>query len=240
MFFARYNLSIKISPPMKPLVLSLLLLCFCFSLVQAQEIAYRKEKRNVMGDSYSGYSVSVPYPEHRSLQYLISHLKEEGKISEKRNFIEIKETYWKDKKDPAKVYALVSGDSAQSRLWIGYSPEASEELINGLKSQMESLAFFIHKQHLQAQIKEAEEAASFLSKELKHEQRDGKRLERKLERNKEEKIRLEQALERNAEEKVQLEQGIVDNSQTQEDKARALEEVKKQLEFLKEKIARLK
>lgn len=225
---------------MKPFVLSLLLLSFSFSFVQAQEKAFRKEKRNVMGRSYSGYSVNVPYPEHRSMQYLVSYLKDEGKISEKRNFIEIKETYWKDKKDPAKVYALVTGDSAQSRLWIGYSEEANEELINGLQSQMESLPFLIHKQHLQAQIKEAEEAASFLSKELKHEQRDGKRLQRRLERNKNEKIRLEQALEQNAQEKVQLEQGITENTHSQGAKAEALDDVKKQLEFLKEKISRLK
>lgn len=224
---------------MKPFILSLLLLTFTFSLAQAQEKAYRKEKRNVMGRSYSGFSVEVPYSEHRSKAYFINYLKDGGKISEKRNFIEIKETYWKAKDNPAKVYALVAGDSTQTRLWIGYSEEAPESLLEALKGQMESLPSFIHKQHLQAQIKEAEEAASFLSKELRNTQRDGQRLQRDLERNAADKIKLEEALVQNAQNKIQLEDEIKGNTQAQDTKAQALEEVKKQLEYLKEKISRL-
>lgn len=240
MFFVRYNLSENVTKGlMKQCLLSLLLLCFTLSLAQAQEKAFRKEKRNVMGRSYSGFSVEVPYAEYRSKEYFINYLKDGGKISEKRNFIEVKETYWKPKDNPAKVYALVAGDSSQTRLWIGYSEEATEELVGALQSQMESLPSFIHKQHLQTQIKEAEEAASFLSKELRNTQRDGQRLQRDLERNAEDKMKLEEALKQNATNKIQLEEEIKSNSKSQEAKIQALEEVKRQLEYLKEKISRL-
>ena len=224
---------------MKQWILSLFLLTFTFSMAQAQEKAYRKEKRNVMGRSYSGFSIEVPYAEYRSKEYLVNYLKDGGKISEKRNFIEVKETYWKPKDNPAKVYALVAGDSAQTRLWIGYSEEASEELVGALQSQMESLPSFIHKQHLQAQIKEAEEAASYLSKELRNTQREGQRLQRDLERNAEDKLKLEEALAQNAKNKIVLEEEAKNNTKAQDQKAQALEEVKKQLEYLKEKISRL-
>ncbi len=241
MFFVRYNNlpEKKFQGPMKQYSLCLLLLLFSFSLAHAQEKAYRKEKRNVMGRSYSGFSVEVPYAEYRSKEYFINYLKDGGKISEKRNFIEIKETYWKTKDHPAKVYALVAGDSTQTRLWIGFSEEADDAMISAIQSQMESLPSFIHKQHLQAQIKEAEEAASYLSKELRNTQRDGQRLQHDLERNAEDKIKLEEALRENAKNKIMLENEIKGNSQAQETKARALEEVKKQLEYLKEKISRL-
>lgn len=224
---------------MKQCILTLLLLSFIFSLAHAQEKAYRKEKRNVMGRTYSGFSVEVPYPEHRSKEYFINYLKDGGKISQKRHFIEIKEAYWKAKNHPAKIYALVAGDSSQTRLWIGYSGEANDEMREAIQSQMESLPSFIHKQHLQAQIKEAEEAASYLSKELRRTQRDGQRLQRDLEKNADDKIRLEQALGENAENKAMLEEEIKDNDQAQEAKTQALEEVKRQLEYLKEKISRL-
>ena len=219
--------------------LLLLLLFLYHQPLQAQEKPYRKEKMNVMGKSYAGFSVQVPYSEERSKEYLMNYLEEKGNASEKRNFIEIKEAYWKTKDDPATVYALVNGDSTQSRLWIGYSTEADEELINSIQSQMESLPFLMHKQHLQHQIKEAEDAESYLSKELRHAQRDGNRLQRDLERNAYEKKRLEEELKKNAADKVTIEQDITGNIKEQENKTKALSEVQKQLEYLKEKLSRL-
>ncbi|WP_017730390.1 hypothetical protein [Nafulsella turpanensis] len=226
---------------MRALASSLLLLLVILQHLplQAQETTYRKEKMNVMGQSYSGFSVQVPYSEQRSKKYLINYLEEEGKAREKKNFIEIKETYWKTKDDPTTVYAQVNGDSTQSRLWIGYSAEADEALIGAIQSQMESLPFILHKQHLQHQIKEAEDAESYLSKELRNTQRDGERLQRDLERNAYEKERLEKELKQNAADKIALEQGIANNSEEQKKKSKALSEVQKQLEYLKEKLSRL-
>lgn len=224
---------------MKVFSLSLLLSFFCLMALQAQEKPYRKEKMNVMGNAYSGFGVEIPFGAQKSRQYLITYLQDNGKISEKRNFIEIKEAYWKTKNEAAKVYALVNGDTTQSRVWIGYSPEASEELINSLEGQMESLPFLMHKQHLQHQIKEAEDALSYLSRELKNTDRDGRRLSSRLEHNEQEQLKLEQALEQNAKDKIQLEQEKENNQQVRKDQAKAFEEVKKQLENLKERLGRL-
>lgn len=225
---------------MKAIASCMLLLALLYHVPsQAQEKTYRKEKMNVMGQSYAGFSVQVPYNEQRSKEYLMNYLEKEGNASEKRNFIEIKEAYWKKKDDPAKVYALVNGDSTQSRLWIGYSTEAGESLIGAIESQMESLPFLIHKQHLQHQIKEAEDAESYLSKELRQSQRESERLKRDLERNAHEKKRLEEELKKNAAEKISIEQGITNNIEAQENKTKALSEVQQQLEYLKEKLSRL-
>lgn len=224
---------------MKVFSLSLLLSFCCLITIQAQEKPYRKEKMNVMGNSYKGYSVELPFGLQKSHKYLITYLQDNGKISEKRNFIEIKETYWKSKEDPTKVYAMINGDTIQSRIWIGYSPEASEKLIYSLEGQMESLPFLMHKQHLQAQIKEAEDALSYLSRELKNTDRDGRRLDSSLKQNTEEKIKLEQALDQNAQDKIQLEKEKENNEKVKEDQTQALEEVKMQLEHLKERLSKL-
>lgn len=222
----------------KTFFISLSLLLLCSSQLWAQD-TYRKEKMNVMGISYSGFSTLIPYSEQKTKDYLIAYLKDEGKVSEKRNYIEIRETYWRPKGDPAAVYAQVTGGPQEARIWIGYSEGASEDFIKALESQMESLPFIMHKQHLQAQIKEAESAASFLSKELKQAEREAQRLNRQLERNIQQKASLEKALEQNTQEKASLEAEISGNSQTQEDKTQSLDEVKRQLEYLQEKLRRL-
>lgn len=222
---------------LKAITLSLLLLFIGFT-AKAQD-SFRKEKMNVMGASYSGYSTTVPFSEHRTKQYLSNYLKENGKISERKNFIEIKEANWKSREETTKVYALVVGDSTQSRIWIGYSPEAGEALTTAIQGEMEGLPLLMRKYHLQHQIKEAENAASYLSKEIRNTERDGQRLNSRLEQNAQEKIKLEQALEQNARDKIQLEQDIVTNEKTKEEKAQAFEEVRKQLEYLKEKLSRL-
>lgn len=219
--------------------LCLFLSLSCLFSTQAQEKVYRKEKMNILGSPNNGFSTKIPYSENKTRQYLNAYLKESGKVSEKRNFIEIKETSWKKKEDLTKVYALVNGDSTQSRIWIGFSADASEELVRAVEEQMENLPFLMDKYHLQHQIKEAENAATFLSKELKNTEREGLRLNGKLEQNAQEKIRLEQAIEQNANEKIQLEQDIITNSKNQEDKAQALDEVKRQLDILKERLNKL-
>ena len=224
---------------MKALALSLLLSLSFLISAHAQEKTWRKEKMNIMGASYSGFSTQVPFSEYKTKQYLSSYLKENAKVSEKRNFIEIKEAYWKKKENPTKVYALVNGDSTQSRIWIGYSSDASEELVSAIEGQVENLPALMHKYHLQAQIKDAENAETFLSKELKNTEREGQRLNQKLDQNAQEKIRLEQALEQIAKDKIVLEQDIINNNKAQEEKAQALEDVKRQLELLKERLGRL-
>lgn len=224
---------------MRTFSLSLYLLLLSCSLLFAQE-NYRKEKMNVMGSTYSGFSIQLPYSEHQAKDYLIAYLKDGGKISEKRNYIEIKETYWRSKEEPAAVYAqVVGGKQHEARVWIGYSADADESFIGALESQMESMPFIMHKHHLQTQIKEAEQAASFLSKELKQAERQEQRLSRKLEKNIQQKTALEKALEQNIQEKSSLEAEVSTISQTQEEKSQSLEEVKKQLEYLHEKLRRL-
>lgn len=222
---------------LKAVSLSLLLLLI--GLTAKAQDTFRKEKMNVMGVSYSGYSTTVPFSEHRARQYFSNYLKENGKISERKNFIEIKEVYWKSKEEATKVYALVIGDSTQSRIWIGHSPEAGENLTTAIQGEMENIPLLMRKYHLQHQIKEAEEAASYLSKEIRNAERDGQRLNSKLEQNAQDKIKLEQALEQNAKDKIQLEQDLVTNGKTKEEKAQAFEEVRKQLEYLKEKLSKL-
>lgn len=218
------------------IILSLLLLSYAHLWAQDN---YRKEKMNVMGVSYSGFSIQIPYSEQKTKDYLIAYLKEGGKVSEKRNYIEIRETYWRPKGAPAAVYAQVAGSQQEARVWIGYSEGAGEDFIGALESQMESLPFIMHKQHLQAQIKEAETAASFLSKEIKQAEREAQRLNRQLEKNIQQKTALEKALEQNTHEKASLEAEISGNNQTQEDKTQSLDEVKRQLEYLQEKLRRL-
>ena len=222
---------------MKSFTLSLLLLFTALAL-QAQD-PYRKEKMNVMGVSYSGFSTTVPFSEVKTKQYLSAYLKNNGRISEKRNFIEIKETSWKSREDPTAVYALVVGDTIKSRIWIGYSPEAAEALTTAIEGEMKNLPLLMQKYDLQQQIKEAEEAASYLSKEIKNSERDQQRLQNRLEQNAQEKIKLEQALVQNEKDKIQLEQDLITNDKTKEDKTQALDEVKKQLEYLKERLLRL-
>lgn len=223
----------------KIIALSLLLALNFLISAHAQEKTWRKEKMNVMGLSHNGFSTTVPFSEYKTKLYLSAYLKENNRISEKRNFTEIKEGPWKGKEDLTKVYALVNGDSTKSRIWLGYSGDAGEELMKAVETEVQNLSFVMNKYHLQFQIKEAESAATFLSKELRNTQRDAQRLSQKLDQNAQEKIRLEQALEQNAQEKIHIEQDLVNNSKNQEDRTKALEEVNRQLELLRERLGKL-
>ena len=224
---------------MQKILLSIMLLLSCV-LVSAQAQEARRQKQTVQGKQLQGYSFKVPYAEHQTQQYWTAYLKDQGKISERRQFIEIREIYWFSKQKEVKVYSTVTGDNTSTEVWIGYDAPAEDELLEqAMKDQLEKLPFLMRKYQLLASLKDAEDAATFQNRELENSRRQENKLSNNLKRNADEKVRLEQQLVKNGEDKLRLEQELKDNKKKQEEQQVEVERVNKQLEALKEKLSQL-
>lgn len=205
----------------------------------AQQTAARKMKMNVMGTSHQGYAIKVPYAQQKAYDYWLAFLKDQGKVSEKRNYIEIKEAPWLNSSDFASVFSRVEGDATEATLWMGLSAEADEGLLATVEAEVNRIPLILRRYELQAKIKEAEQAASFLSRELRNVQREGERLNTQLERNQEQKIELDSAMARNAREKSQLSSDLQLNNKEQSEQQEAFNLAQKQLEQLRQKLQQL-
>lgn len=201
----------------------------------------RRKKQNLQGEQLPGYSIKVAYPEHQAKRYWTSYLKERGKITERRLFVEIRDIYWLEGRQEVKTYSTISGDSANSEIWIGYAAATADTALDsGIKEQLKKLPFLLKKYQLLASLEDAEKAASILDRETESTRRQGGKLESSLQRNAEEKIKLEQQLVKNGEDKLRLEQEIKDNKLKQQQQQAEVEKVNKQLQALKDKLSQLK
>ena len=226
----------------KKLLPLLLTLCAFTSLsANGQEVQVRKQQQNLQGQQHSGYSMKVPYPEHQAKRYWLAYLKERGKVTERRQFIELKDIYWLNAQAGQQVFSTVAGDSSKSEIWIGYvAPKPDSVLDAGIKEQLQKLPFLMKKYQLLASMQDAEAAATYLNREAESTRRQASKLDGSLRRNADEKQKLEQQLAKNAEDKIRLEQEIKENQQKQEQQQAEVEKINKQLQALKDKLSQLK
>jgi chromosome segregation ATPase len=224
---------------------TLLLYCFLQLLVVSlygQEV--RRQQQTLQGQQYSGYSIKVPYAEHQAKRYWLSYLKERGKVTERRQFIELKDIYWlnarQDAQQGQQAYSLVTGDSTKSEIWIGYaSTKEDATLDEAIKEQLEKAPFLMKKYQLMASLQDAEAALSFMNREVESLRRNGNKLEGALKKNASEKERLEQQLVKNGEDKVRLEGETEANKKKLEQQQLEAEKISKQLQALKDKLSQL-
>ena len=228
---------------MQKKLLPLFLVLFTFSVASAygQEVQVRKQQLHLQGQQHTGYSVKVPYPEHQAKRYWLAYLKERAKVTERRQFIELKDIYWLNAAAGQQVFSTVAGDSAKSEIWIGYTaPKPDSALDAGIKEQLQKLPFLMNKYQLLASLQDAEAAATYLNREVESTRRQAGKLDNSLKRNADEKQKLEQQLVKNAEDKVRLEQEVTDNKLKQEQQQIEVEKINKQLQALKDKLSQLR
>ncbi|WP_224999886.1 hypothetical protein [Cesiribacter sp. SM1] len=222
----------------KRLLLLLFIVQGLFFTASGQEP--RRQQQTLQGQQHYGYSLKVPYAEHNAKRYWLAYLKERGKVTERRQFIEIKDIYWLDSGAKQQALSTVAGDSAQSEVWIGYPSTTRDSVLEaGIKEQLQKLPFLMKKYQLMASLQDAEGAATYLNREVESTRRQESKLENSLRRNAEEKLRLEQQLVKNGEDKLRLEQEIKDNKLKQEQQQAEVEKINRQLQALKEKLSQL-
>ena len=223
----------------KLLILMLAFQCLVLTAF-GQEVA-RRQKQTLQGQQHQGYSIKIAYPEHQAKRYWLTYLKERGKITERRQFIELRDIYWLKGKEGIKTYSTVAGDSTRSDIWIGYAAEEPDaELDAAIQEQLQKLPFLMKKYQLMASMQDAENAATYLNREVESTRRQESKLENSLKRNAEEKLKLEQQLVKNEEDKLRLEQEIKDNKLKQQQQQAEVEKINKQLQALKDKLSQLK
>lgn len=220
---------------------TLLLYCFLQLLVVSlygQEV--RRQQQTLQGQQYTGYSVKVPYAEHQAKRYWLSYLKERGKVTERRQFIELKDIYWLNARQGQQAYSLVTGDSTKSEIWIGYAAtKADTALDTAIKEQLQKAPFLMKKYQLMASLQDAEAALTFMNREVESIRRNGNKLEGALKKNADEKLKLEQQLVKNGEDKVRLEGETVENKKKLEQQQLEAEKISKQLQALKDRLSQL-
>ncbi|WP_152426328.1 hypothetical protein [Cesiribacter andamanensis] len=206
--------------------------------VFGQEV--RRQQQTLQGQPHSGYSIKVPYSEAQAKRYWLAYLKERGKVTERRQFIELRDIYWLDAPKGQQAYSLVLGDSTKSEIWIGYpATRADTALDSAIKEQLGKAPFLMKKYQLMASLQDAEAALTFMNREVENLRRNGNKLEGALKRNASEKERLEQQLVKNGEDKVRLEQETEENKKKLEQQQLEAEKISKQLQALKDKLSQL-
>jgi hypothetical protein len=225
---------------MQKKLLPFILLLQCLVLTTfGQQV--RKQQQTLQGQQHLGYSFKVPYPEHQAKRYWLAYLKERGKVTERRQFIELRDIYWLQAPEGLKVYSTVAGDSSNSEVWIGYAAARPDSVLDAsVKEQLQKLPFLMKKYQLLASLQDAENASTYLNREVESTRRQEGKLESSIRRNADEKLRLEQQLVKNEEDKLRLEQELKDNKLKQEQQQLEVEKVNKQLQALKDKLSQLK
>ncbi|AHM61625.1 hypothetical protein D770_16855 [Flammeovirgaceae bacterium 311] len=204
-----------------------------------QEVV-RRQQQTLQGQQHNGYSIKVPYAEHHAKRYWLTYLKERGKVTERRHFIEVKDIYWLNSGARQQAFSIVAGDSARSEVWIGYPAATPDTLLEAaIKEQLQKLPFLMKKYQLMASLQDAEAAATYLNREVESTRRQESKLENSLKRNADEKTKLEQQLVKNGEDKLRIEQEIKDAKLKQEQQQAEVEKINKQLQALKDKLSQL-
>lgn len=217
----------------------LIVLQALYFTASGQEV--RRQQQTLQGQRHNGYSIKVPYPEHQAKRYWLTYLKERGRVTERRQFIELKDIYWLNSGAKQQAFSIVAGDSASSEVWIGYPASTPDTALEaGIQEQLQKLPFLMKKYQLMASLQDAEAAATYLNREVESTRRQESKLDSSLKRNEEEKLRLEQQLVKNGEDKLRLEQEIKDNKLKQEQQQAEVERINRQLQALKDKLSQLK
>jgi hypothetical protein len=206
----------------------------------AQTVAVSKSTNRIKTEQGDGFEVNLQAAAEEVDASLSKLMKTFGKSKSDNNFISISEPTIRERKYMAPLYATVKQVGNTTTAWIGIIPtEYSSKDADALMPDLEKVAYEFgvnfYREKIQKQIDEAVRASQTVDRQQLRLQNQNKDLNSKLQDNIREKAELEKSLQENQQEKITLEKKLELNKKQQDSVAVAAEQVKKMVEFHREK-----
>jgi hypothetical protein len=207
----------------------------------AQNVTVSKQDERVKGNSTDGYAVELSGTLEEVTTAFTKYLKTFSKTKAVSNVTQVSEAQFSATKYMSPFYATTRNASDKALAWIGLNPsewpseDEAKKGMDELEKVMYNFGVKFYRDKIQADVDEALLAQQTTEKQQQKLLNDNKTLNTKLENNQKEKIRLEKALVDNKVENENLILGLERNKKAQDSVAVALEQIRKMVEFHKER-----
>jgi hypothetical protein len=217
---------------------------FCYAMLSisslAQTVTVSKSTNRIKTEQGDGFEVNLQAAAEEVDASLSKLMKTFGKSKSDNNFLSIPEPTIRERKYMAPLYATVKQVGNTTTAWIGiipteYSAKDADALMPDLEKVTYDFGVNFYREKIQKQIDEAVRASQAVDRQQMRLQNQNKDLNSKLENNIKEKAALEKALQENQQEKITLEKKLELNKKQQDSIAVASDQVKKMVEFHREK-----
>jgi hypothetical protein len=221
--------------------LTLMVLFLSSGSVLAQTVTVSKQAERVKGNSIDGYAVELSGTLDEVTTSFTKYLKSFSKTKIVSNVTQVNEAQFSATKYLSPFYATTRNASDKALAWIGLivtewpNEDEAKKGMGELEKVMYDFGVKFYRDKIQADVNEALLAQQTTEKQQQKLLYDNKTLNTKLENNQKEKIRLEKALIDNKAENENLIIGIDRNKKAQDSVAVALDQIRKMVEFHKER-----
>ena len=221
--------------------LPLVVLLLISGSVLAQSVKVTKQSERVKGSSTDGYGVELNGTLEEVTASFTKYLKSFSKTKAVSNVIQVNEAQLASAKYMSPFYATTRNASDKTLAWIGLvvtewpTEDEAKKGMSELEKVVYDFGVKFYRDKIQADVDEALLAQQTAEKQQQKLLYDNKTLNTKLENNQKEKIRLEKALIDNKAENENLIIGIDRNKKAQDSVAVALDQIRKMVEFHKER-----
>jgi hypothetical protein len=221
--------------------LAVVVILITTSSVLAQNVTVSKQAERVKGNSTEGYAVELNGTLDEVTTAFTKYLKTFSKTKIVSNVTQVNEAQFSATKYLSPFYAITRNASDKALAWIGLNPaewpseDEAKKGMGELEKVMYNFGVKFYRDKIQGDVDEALLAQQTAEKQQQKLLYDNKTLNTKLENNQKEKIRLEKALIDNKAENENLILGIDRNKKAQDSVAVALDQIRKMVEFHKER-----
>lgn len=206
-----------------------------------QKVTTERQSQKVNGEESDGFSTALEGKKEEVIISWNKFLKDFGKLKQGNRFISISEpalggTVYKT----GVLYADIKGKGESVEVWLGIKEgEWQVNDIDIVKKDLEKEVYQFgikyYKDKIQAQIDEAQRAFDATTRQSQRLVNQNKDLNIQLGNNEQEKVKLEERLQANALEHAVLLQKLENNKLAQDSVVQASEQIKKVIEFHKER-----
>jgi hypothetical protein len=209
--------------------------------VLAQTVKVNKQTEKVKGNATDGFAVELSGTLEEVTTAFTKYLKSFSKTKVVSNVTQLSEAQFSGTKYVSPFYAITRNASDKSLAWIGLvvtewpTEDEAKKGMGELEKVMYDFGVKFYRDKIQADVDEAVLALQTAEKQQQKLVYDNKTLYQKIEYNQKEKIRLEKALIDNKVESENLVLGIDRNKKAQDSVAIALDQIRKMVEFHKER-----
>jgi hypothetical protein len=207
---------------------------------QAQNVTVQKDSERVKGNTIEGYAVELTGTPEEIATAFNKYLKSFSKTKAAGSATQLSETQIAGVKYTSPFYATTRKTGDKSSAWLGLNPaewptEDADKAMKELEKVMYDFGIKFYRDKIQVDVDEAARAQQTAEKQQLKLQNDNKNLNTKLELNQKEKLRLEKALVDNILEYENLLKSIERNKKDQDSVVVATDQIKKMVEFHKER-----
>ena len=226
---------------MNKIITSLFLTLFV-TVAYSQTITVNKQKEKVKGENIDAYALTLEGKKEDISSAWNKYLKEVGKLKLFASPITVSDPIMNGTTYTGKsFYAdIKKNNESSSTVWAGINAaEWNESQVDDVNRGLEKLVYQFgvtyHRQKVQQQIDETEQALEAVQKQQQRTVNQNKDLTLKLTNNEQQKIQLEKSLENNKLENASLKIKLENNKKAQDSLAHAGVQIKKIMETHKEK-----